>query len=278
MKVNLMTDAPNHNLALMKISAWHKAQGDEVFLNMPLMPVDKTYASWLFEVSDRYQSDVVGGPGFNPSLRLPEHIEAMKPDYDLFPIDYSLGYTWRGCNRHCSFCKVGLLWSDNIHHSIWDFHDEKFKKICLLNNNTFDDPRWRETFDQIHGENLIVRDESGYDVRVLDEEKANTLKRTKFEKGYVHFAWDKMKDEEAVLRGLRLAKDAKLKAMVYVLMGYDTILEQDMYRCQKIHDLGFDPFPMLYKQTDLLKKFRRMIYLRMYRKYKTIKEAWGKYE
>ena len=275
--MGLMTDAPEHNLALMKISAWHKAQGDEVFLGGPADEADFSYASYLFNFSPKYKADVMGGPGLNPSLRLDGKFPIM-PDYSLFPgIDYSLGYTWEYCPRKCAFCIVPKQNNPKTHRSIWEFHDARFKKICLLNNNTFSDPQWRETFEEIWDADLIVHDENGYDLRLMSEEKAEALRKTRFTR-QIHFAWDFMKDEKLIICGLALAQVYQLNAIVYVLMGFDSNFEEDLYRCQKIHDLGFDPFPMLYKQTSALRRFRRFIYLRYYRSYPTIEAAWRDYK
>ena len=93
MRVNLLTDAPRHNLALMKLSSFHKARGDSISLNQPLEPCDKVYASWLYTWTKRYPADIIGGTGYDPTIRLPAEIEKQRPDYSLFPIDYSLGYT-----------------------------------------------------------------------------------------------------------------------------------------------------------------------------------------
>lgn len=166
---------------------------------------------------------------------------------------------------------------DRTHHSIWEFHDPKFKKIELLNNNTFSDPQWKETFEEIWDADLRVID-NGFDLRLMDEEKAFALSKTKFD-GQIHFAWDRIEDENKILAGLKLAKKYKLDAMVYVLVGFDTTLEEDIYRCQKIHDLGFDPYPMPYNGGNRLNRtFKRFICLRYYRKYRTIKEAWQDYK
>jgi hypothetical protein len=272
LNVNLYTDAPKHNLALMKISAWHKQRGDEVTLNMPIMPCEQSYGSFLFEKSNR-PGDEIGGVGCSLERVLNFDVEIMKPDYDLFPIDYSLGYTYRPCWRKCPFCKVWKMnHYDHYHHSIWEFHDPKFKKICLLNNNAFFDPQWDETFEEIWDANLTVVDENGYDLRLIDEEKAYYLRKTKFQ-GQIHYAWDRMQDETAILRGLAITP----KGMVYVLIGYDTTEEEDIYRVQKIVDMGFDPYIMPYHQNEQEKRFKRFIGLFMWRKYKTIEEAWRNY-
>lgn len=272
MNINLLTDAKYHNLALMKISAYHKALGDYVYLN-GVGSFDKTYGSWLFDFSQKGICDVEGGPGIDPTIRL-NGFECMIPDYDLFNLDYSLGYTWSYCPRKCPFCIVPKQNNTKKHGSIWRFHNPEFKTICLLNNNTFSDPQWKETFKEIWDAKLKVRDENGYDLRLIDEEKAEVLRKTRFQ-GYIHYAWDVMKDEKEIIRGLKVAP----KGMVYVLTGFDTTTEEDFYRCQVIHDLKHDPYVMVYdpKNRDQ-RKFQRFINTRMYRKYKTIKEAWKDYK
>ena len=271
MKVNLLTDAKYHNLALMKLSTWHKARGNQVFLN-GVGKFDYTIGSWLYDFSEKGICDVEGGPGINPTIRMNGY-EKVIPDYSLYPVDYSLGYTWAYCPRKCPFCIVPKQNNPKEHHSIWDFHNSQFKKICLLNNNTFSDPQWRETFEEIWDANLIVRDENGYDLRLIDNEKSEALKKTKFD-GYIHYSWDLMENEKIVLNGLRVAP----KGMVYVLIGFNTVREEDFYRCQKIHDMGFDPYIMSYNRTPEEKAFKRFIDSRMYRKYPTIESAWKDYK
>ena len=95
MKINLYTDAPKHNLALLKLSAYHKHKGDSVSFNMPILPHDYSYASILFEKNKKlFFADEFGGAVF-PKNKLPDEIEYLKPDYSLMNIDYSLGYTFR---------------------------------------------------------------------------------------------------------------------------------------------------------------------------------------
>lgn len=277
MKISLLTDAPHHNLALMKLSAYHKKAGDEVKLNMPLWKADYTYASWIFEDGIRFGAQERGSIGIDPKATLPEHIEKLKPDYSLFSLNYSLGYTFRACFRKCPFCKVPLLRQDKSHHSIYEFHNPDFVVIELLNNNTFFDPLWEETFREIEEANLKIIDNNGNDLRLLDDHKAWWIKKLRWA-NQPKFAWDRIRDEKKVIEGLNLLQKYKVRAMVYVLMGFDTRFEEDLYRCEIINSMGFDPFPMLYRPTDELRKFRRMIYLRYYRKYKTIKAAWRGYQ
>jgi len=294
--INLYTDAPKHNLALMKLSAWHKAQGHEVSLNLPIMPCDYSYASILFEKNkSMFNADEYGGPAYvdgqlskrdgmceNKSFKehLECNIENMRPDYDLFGLDYSLGYSFRPCFRKCGFCKV---WKtnhpDNEHHSIYDFHNTKFTKICLLNNNTFFDKRWKETFEEIWDAKLTVIDENGYDLRLLDDEKADALHKTKWATP-LHFAFDNIKDESKIRNGLALLEKHHLRSTsngVYVLIGYDSTREEDIARCQIIDDYGLTPYPMPFVPTKDNQAFKRFINLHYYRNYPTIEKAWMDY-
>jgi len=96
MKINILTpDSKRANLAAMKISAWHKANGDDVMLNFPLRKADFTYASVLFKWTADPIADLVGGSKY-PERKLDPEIDKMFPDYSLYPhLDCSIGYTYK---------------------------------------------------------------------------------------------------------------------------------------------------------------------------------------
>jgi len=265
----------------MKISAWHKMIGDEVFLNFPLIRADKTYASILFDWNkNKFIADEYGGPAYvgRTGRFLPREIDLVVPDYNLWPSNhFSIGYSFRPCFRNCKFCHVpNMEHPDSDHHSIFEWHNPDYSRILLLNNNTFFDSQWKETFEEIWDANLTVIDENGYDLRLLNDEKADALKRTKFE-SKIHFAWDRMKDEKQIIRGLELLKKYKIRGHIYVLVGYDTTREEDLYRCQKLIDYGQDPYVMPYNSKPEDRGFKRFIDSFMWRKYKTIEKAWQNY-
>ena len=288
MNINLITDAPRHNHALMKISTYHKQRGDNVYLNFPLMPADYTYVSYLFTDSllapiswgnKRGGSAFFGRVGtWSFDKLLQPDIECCRPDLELFKTDYSLGYSFYPCFRNCSFCQVARMPDPyGGHRSIWEFHNSAYNKICLLNNNTFYDPQWKETFEEIWDANLTVIDENGYDIRLIDDEKASALKRTKFQ-GKLHFAWDRIKDESEIIAGLKILKKQKIKGTFYILINFDTTEEEDIHRCQILKDYRQDFYIMPYGATVAGKKFKRFVDTFMWRKYKTIKEAWKNYK
>ncbi len=258
-----MTDAPKHNLALMRLSTKLKAEGHDVFLGKAQDLCDYSYGSWLFRQA--YHTDIAGGVAVDPKLRLP--INGYKPDYTLFPMDYSLGWTWEYCSRKCRFCVVPKQQNPKTHYSIWEFHDAMFSKICLLNNNTFTDPQWRETFAEISDAHLIVIDQNGYDLRLMDAEKLDYLNATRYE-GLLHFSFDSITDETEIRQGLKVLKGIKHQVQIYVMVGYPSgrwIDETDIARCQIIADAGFDPFVMVYNR-QIKSKGSRMTQLNQYQR------------
>ena len=94
------------NLALMKISAYHKAQGDSVEWFFPLDSYDVVYSSKVFTFTpvDPYlpPDTIKGGTGYGILQDLPTEIDGISPDYSIYPnVDYSIGYLTRGCIRKC---------------------------------------------------------------------------------------------------------------------------------------------------------------------------------
>lgn len=260
MKINILTpDSKRPNLAAMKISTWHQQQGDEIFLNFPLSNADFIYASVLFDWTQDPYADLIGGSKY-PAIKLDPEIDSMRPDYSLYPnIDYSLGYTYKACPRTCDFCIVPKQHNDETHYSIWTFHEPKFKKLALLNNNTLADPQCRETFQEIINANLTYIDMSGFDLRLMTEEIANWISKLKIE-GYLHCAWDFMEHEVLVMQGLKYLQDAGIKnIMCYILIGYNTTPEEDLYRIEKLGPLC-DPFVMPFNKFDSYqKRFARWV-------------------
>lgn len=119
MKVGLIdVDGHNYpNLALMKISAWHKAQGDSVEWWWGFCQYDRVYMSKVFD--ETYSPDIPeplnateiikGGTGYGLDNWLPDEIEHMYPDYSLYPEltkDTAYGFLARGCPNACPFCIV----------------------------------------------------------------------------------------------------------------------------------------------------------------------------
>lgn len=283
-KIRLI-DVDGHNfpnIPLMKISAYHKKNGDDVGWYNPLIdwqaPPDKVFMSKVFTFTPDYQYPVngkeiiKGGTGYNyPSggEKLPEEIEHIYPDYKLYPQfkNTAYGFLTRGCPRGCDFCivkdkegrksvKVADL------NEFWDGQ----KNIVLLDPNMFACKDWKDLSRQLINSKAWVDFSQGCDIRIMGAEKAEYLKQIKVKQ--VHFAWDRYEDKNIIIPKFKELKEIlgwdKRKLPVYVLTNFNTTFEQDLERVYLLKDLGYWPYVMIYnkqntKPSDLVRKLQRWV-------------------
>jgi len=269
-------DSKIPNLALMKISAWHKQQGDEVEHNMPLLrdEYDRIYASKIFNFSDDSMlSDermIIGGTGWDMKKTLPDEIENMVPDYSIYNYPHNIGFTMRGCRLKCSFCvvpeKEGKPYGVSTIEEIWTQRESKH--IVLLDNDFFGNPAWNDRIEEIRELGLQVNFSQGLNIRNIKAEQAAAVASVKFsnmsgKKKQVHFAWDDPRHEKLIHKGIKTCIEAGLKPYqmaFYVLIGYHSTPEEDMHRVEVLRSYGCDPFVMPYNKEDPYQaKFTRWV-------------------
>ena len=268
-------DSKIPNLALMKISTWHKLQGDQTELYMPLLheSYDKVYASKVFDFSDGSylrEDMIVGGTGVSLEDKLPDEIESLQPDYSLYGYPHSLGFLMRGCRFKCGFCvvprKEGRPYSNNTIEDIWTQRDSNF--VMLLDNDFFGNPEWEDRIEEIRFYNLKVNFSQGLNIRIISDRQAHALASVRFtnthaSRSQVTFAWDQIKDERTILRGYHRCLEAGIKPwqmQFYVLIGYDSTREEDLHRVMTLKSLGCDPYAMPYdKSNDYQRHFVRWV-------------------
>lgn len=278
MKIGLY-DVDSHNfpnLPLMKISAWHKSQGDEVEWWFPMMHYDKVYVSKVF--GDEYsQMDmtaisadeiVFGGTGFAITVEdgkevyhkdrdkdLPYEIEHIYPDYSLYPEltkDKAYGFLTRGCCNNCSFCIVSQK-EGMCSHKVADLSEwwRGQKEIILLDANILACKDRVSLLQSLIDSGATVDFTQGLDARFITPEIAEMLGKIKTK--MYHFAFDFMKNEKAIVKGLKtfvdIVKPDERKCCVYVLTNYDTTFEQDYYRIKKLQELGLSPDVRIYRKN-----------------------------
>jgi len=269
-------DSKYHNLALMKLSAWHKNFGDHTEIYLPLMKktYDKVYVSKIFSkgnIKEEYipENAIIGGSGFNLKTVLPYDMEHIKPDYSLYNLDYSLGFTTRGCIRNCKFCivreKEGYI---KEHAEVEEFLNSKSNVVVLLDNNFLALPSHIKKLKKYIDKGWIMDFNQGLDIRLINEENAELLARVKHLK-QIHFAWDLMDYEKEVKEGLKILFKARVKPyriMVYILCNYNTNFKEDMYRFEELINLGIDPFIMIYENGNKkIRDFARWVNKRLYK-------------
>jgi hypothetical protein len=247
------------NTAYMQISQYHKQKGDTVEWWTPLEHrlFDVVYCSSLFDFTDKSQipKDVItGGTGFNINSRLSKNMEACDYDYSLYPdCDYSIVWFSRGCIRKCPFCCVHEKEGD-IHTyrgpSNWNPNG---KYIVVQDNNFFANKDWRYAMDVLLEDPQQPVDFQGVDIRLLTKGRCAYLNSLKHYK-QIKIAWDNPKED--LLPNLKKVIEwiPAYKLMCYVLIGYWSTPEEDLYRIEKLRELKIDPFVMAYNKKDPYQK------------------------
>ena len=291
MRVGLIdVDGHNYpNIPLMKISAWHKAKGDEVSWYDPMFSghMDKVYVSKVFSFSPDFEyyidADEVqyGGSGYCISLvngkevydkskdkDLPPEIEHIYPDYSIYGItDTAYGFLTRGCPRGCSFCHVEAK-EGRRSYKVADLSEfwSGQKNIVLSDPNILACREWKSLLQQLIDSKAWVDFNQGLDIRLMTEEKAEMLKQIKTKE--LHFAWDRYQDKDKILPKFQMFKDItqirERSLLVYVLCNFDTTLEQDLERIYTLRKMGYWAYVMLYDKEHIprghiLRKLQRWV-------------------
>lgn len=274
MKIGLI-DVDGHNfpnLALMKISAWHKARGDTVEWWWGFGQYDRVYMSKVFD--NTYTPDIPeplnakeiikGGTGYGLKNELPPEIEHMCPDYGLYPEftrDTAYGFLTRGCPNNCPFCIVSGK-EGRASYKVADLSEwwSGQKNIVLMDPNLLACRDHMDLLGQLVVSGAWVDINQGLDARLLTPKNIDAIKQIKIKE--IHFAWDLMKNAERVIKGLNLWKRYGKKnrhgnwGTVYVLTNYNTTMGENLYRIYALRDMGYDPYVMIYDKPNAPREIR----------------------
>lgn len=258
-----LIDVDSHNfpnLCLMKLSAYHKAQGHQVCFWNPLFYFDVVYKSRVF--TDTYSKDnitvrnagqvIKGGTGYGPGPDLPDEIEHSYPDYSLYPqySETAYGFLSRGCPRGCGFCIVGGK-EGRKSRKVADLSEfwRGQREIKLLDANLLACPDHEKLLLQLAESRALVDFSQGLDIRLITRDNVALLNQVRTKT--VHFAWDN--PDEDLTRYFRQflewtsIKNPRLRR-VYLLTNYGSTHEQDLYRVETLRQMGFDPYVMIYEK------------------------------
>ena len=272
MKVGLI-DVDGHcfpNIALMKISAWHKAQGDDVDWCLPLDHYDVVYQSKVFD--ETYSPDIdwmpmankiiKGGTGYGLDNKLPDEIEHIYPDYSIYPEltkDTAFGFLTRGCPRGCDFCIVASK-EGRCSHKVADLSEfwRGQKNIVLCDPNILACRDHRDLLQQLVESKASVDFNQGLDIRLTNPENIALINRIRVKS--IHFAWDNAKDDLKPYferyKALARHKPHGHYGTVYCLTNFGSTMEENLYRIYTIRDLGYDPYVMIYDKPNAPKEVR----------------------
>lgn len=274
MRIGLI-DVDGHNfpnLALMRISAYHKGRGDQVeWWWTDMIHYDIVYMSKIF--SDAYTPDIAeplnadrvvkGGTGYAIRLEngrevfdkskhtdLPPEIERCFPDYSIYPqYKFAVAMTSRGCPRGCAFCHVAAKegrCSVKV-ADVCDFWNGQ-KEIKVLDPNITACREKRDLMQQYIRTEAKIDFTQGLDIRCIGDADIADLNKMRLQN--VHFAWDNPKDD-LTEKFRNYAERATHKphgsyGTVYCLTNFNSTMEEDLYRIYTLRDMGYDPDVRVY--------------------------------
>jgi hypothetical protein len=241
--VNKLEKYPN--LAIEKLRIYYQQRGDTIVDFPSLEQCDVVYASSIFDFTKKLTvpyNTITGGTGYEIKKKLP-------PEIDSIRIHNNYGFTTRGCIRHCPFCvvpeKEGYIYAEGDLFDVWD---RKSRNVILLDNNILAMPDHFENICKQSIDNKLKLDfNQGIDFRLVTPEIAELL--GKISHAEYHLAFDMPEYADGVLNAIRLLrKYGRINRSIwYVLCGYNTTIEQDLFRLNLLRDNGQQAFVQRYR-------------------------------
>lgn len=292
MRIGLI-DVDSHNfpnLPLMKLSAWHKTKGDSVERYQPLVhwsgnPFDRVYVSKIFSFTPDYpyhinaKEVIKRGSGYAIRMdngkeiydcsldeNLPDEIEHIYPDYSLYPEhtkDAAFGFLTRGCPRNCSFCHVAQKEGKRSYKvaDLSEFWGGQ-KRVVLCDPNILACPDHMDLLRQLIDSKAAAEFNQGIDVRMITDENLELLKQIPMRK--THIAYDDPADRDIIepkieqfVKGTGWNKD-KGHLNCYILVNYNSTIEEDIRRIQFCRKMNISPYPMIYDKEHCDPIYRQL--------------------
>lgn len=244
------------NLALMKISAWHKAQGDEVEWWTPIAGgYDRVYSSkvftWTEECPYLPEDAIRGGTGYGLYNELPPEVDGMKPDYTIYPkIRYAIGFLTRGCVRACPWCVVPRKEGRIRPYATWrEIRREDSRDMVFMDNNVLACPHGISQMEDMIGEDVRIDFNQGLDARLITPEIAEIIGRLKWIR-FVRMSCDTDDMLGVVLEKAQMLEKSGInpgRIFVYLLVRETDSAER---RAIALREAGLQPFAQPYRPLD----------------------------
>lgn len=285
------------NIACGKIYGYHKLQGDEIIYPYHGERVDRLYISTIFTSTrqmlkrmlpyweQRAKEVIIGGTGWDDYSRQPYTITELPPEieavphypwtYEMYDIDYGIGFTTRGCHVGCAFCvvpkKEGL--SEYRETRVKDLINPRSKHMVLMNNNSLAHKEFFQDIEEIKEHGLSIHWDQANDITLVTPKVAEALASVDYrgfnsKDKHLFFAFDQLVKKKidpehgglvtydmmkVVPEKVRMMKEYGISPShlnFYMLLGYNTTEEEDLARVYLLKDLGCDIHPMLFQDLN----------------------------
>lgn len=245
------------NLALMRISAYHKRAGDTVEWWNGLEHYDRVYMSKVFTFSPDIEAvidtdEIIrGGTGYKDYGSLPPEIEATPPDYSMYPdVDYAIGFLTRGCIRACPWCIVPKKEGQIRPAATWnEIKRPDSKKVVLMDNNVLACDHGIQQIEDMGGQSVWVDFNQGLDARLITPEIAALLARLHWIK-FVRLACDTEEMIPVIEQATAHMKEAGISPSRFWAYMLVQDVEEAERRALALDAMGVTPFAQPYRDYD----------------------------
>lgn len=260
MKIGLI-DVDGHNgfpnLALMKIAQFHKSIGDSVEWWNGLLHYDRVYMSKIFtftpdvQVAINADEVIQGGTGYKKYDALPDEIEAMRPDYSIYPqFRQAIGFLTRGCIRSCPWCVVPKKEGKIRPNATWqEIKRNDSREIVFLDNNVLACDHGLQQIESLGSAKVWVDFNQGLDARLITPEIAALLKRLHWIR-FVRLSCDTMEMLPIIEQATAYMAEAGISRSRFWAYALVQDVEEAEKRVEALRNMGVTPFAQPYRDYD----------------------------
>ena len=265
-------------LALLRLSSKHKILGDNVELitagQKPKATPDIIYFSfiflfdykkdceWVLTYKNKYPTKKIIIGGVSPTL-IPEkfekyllnknieifkgrdfELEKLKPDFNITGLDYSYGFTTRGCPNKCEWCVVPKIEGKQNIIVNWKEQIDITKRVFYaFDNNIYScgSVHFENVLKYCHENNIKIDCNQGMDAEIFHKNKKIQEVFLKYPKVWenIRFAWDSDRVNDSIIFMMDFMVKYKIKAkykLLYMLYDSDDSPETVFKRMQIVNN------------------------------------------
>jgi len=252
-----LIDVDGHNfpnLALMKLSAFHKINGDSVEWYTPFSEYDIVYKAKVFTFTQDYDNHIInskevisGGTGYKMYDEL--FCDKVQPDYSIYnrsgwyDDSVAYGFLTRGCPNKCEWCIVPKKEGGVREYMDIEEIAQGKKRVVLMDNNILASDYGLGQIEKIIKLGIRVDFNQGLDARMIanNEEIAKMLGRVKWIR-HLRMACDSSGMKKPLKKATELLRKHNCKPSEYFVYVLLRELGDSYDRINFCKDLGLKAF------------------------------------